>query len=177
MATIKVYRNGSLSLAEHSEEVQQVWSQYDDFKPAERSGRLDSLYASPSLFGVTRWVKGNHLVSGHNPDADLTNYEITVSNPEQVFVYSIASYDSSCRSAGVKEDAARKYWDSGIALADWDAKASEFGLDATEWEVLLPVEAIKSSKVVSDNRILGAVKDEFEKDQLKAALQRRKRMM
>lgn len=173
MATIKVYRNGSLSLGEHSSEVQQAWSPYDSAKPAERSGRLESLYASPSLAGVVRWVQGNHLVNGNNPDADLTTHEITVSNPEAVFVYSIASYDSFHRSYGVKADGVSKYWESGIALSEWEDKAKELNLDPTEWEVLLPVENIKSSKVVSNTRLLNAIPDEFTKDQMKATLKRR----
>lgn len=177
MATIKVYRNGSLSLPEHSEDVQQAWTPYDSVKPAERSGRLTSLYASPTLTGVTRWVKGNHLVNGRNLDADLTTHEITVSNPETVFVYSIASYDASHKSYGVKDDGAKKYWESGIRLTEWESKAADFGLDATEWEILLPVENIKSAKVVGNQSILNAVEDEFEKDQLQAAFRERKRMM
>lgn len=174
MAIIKVYRNGSLSLAEHSEDIQQRWAPYDDAKPANRSGRLNSLYASPSIAGVVRWVKGNHLVSGSDPKADLTNHEIIVSNPEQVFVYSIDAYDKTTRFDGASTKGVEKYWESGIPLSEWESKSAELNLDPTEWEVLLPVESIKSSKVVSNARILNAASD-FDKEQLKAEFKRRSR--
>lgn len=176
MTTIKVYRNGSLSLAEHSEEIQQRWAPYDDVKPANRSGRLTSLYASPSIPGVIRWVKGNHLVSGNDPHADLTNHEITVSNPESVFVYSIHAYDTTTRFNPAAVKGAEKYWESGIALSEWETKAAELSLDPTEWEVLLPVENINSSKVLSNTRLLNAASD-FDKEQLKAEFKRRIRFV
>lgn len=174
MAIIKVYRNGSLNLAEHSEDIQQRWAPYDEAKPANRSGRLNSLYASPNIAGVVRWVKGNHLVSGNDPKVDLTNHEITVSNPEQVFVYSIDVYDKTTRFNGADTKGVEKYWESGIPLSEWESKAAELNLDPTEWEVLLPLENIKSSNVVSNTRLLNAASN-FGKEQLKAEFKRRTR--
>jgi hypothetical protein len=176
METIKVYRNGSLSLGEHSAEVQQAWTPYDSVRPSGRAGRLNSLYASPSIAGVTRWVRGNHMILGHVTDADLTTHEITVNNAEEIYVYSIKSYDRSFKSSGVKPEGAIAYWESGIRLSEWEEKAAELGLDATEWEVLLPVENIKGSKTVSNARLLKAAGSDFDRDLMKADFARRSRL-
>ena len=173
MRTTKVYRIGSLTCAEHSETVQQLWSSIDAAKPEGRTGRLECIYASPSIKGLTRWIRGMHFVAGWDETACLDNHEITVANPETVFLYHVPTYDAVC--SGRKS--ADSYWESGIALSDWDEVSVERGLNAEEWEILLPVDAVKSSRPISNARILGQVEDEITKLELKRMFKDRERAL
>lgn len=163
MTTIKVYRNGSLAAPQHSAEVIGAWGRYDAVRPAGRTGRLDSLYASPSLLGNVRWIKGNHSVSSRAREADLSNNEITVLNPESVFVYSINTYEKGSWGNRATE---AEYWATGIPLTDWERVAAERNLNPSDWEVLLPVASIKSARPVSDKRVIELAKDAFEREEL-----------
>jgi hypothetical protein len=154
MTTAKVYRNGAVEVGKHSPSIVESWFGYDSFKPAGRSGRLESIYASPTLPGLIRWVRGNHLTSAKNPDVDLTNNEITVVNPEDIYVYSIELYDRFFSYDGVSEEDAKAYWDSGIPLSDWEKVSTEQNLRASEWEVLIPAEKVKTVRKISDARIV-----------------------
>lgn len=171
--TTKVYRIGSLTCAEHSENVQKLWSSIDAVKPEGRAGRLECLYASPNIKGLIRWIRGMHFVAGRDESACLDNHEITVINPETVFVYHVPTYDA----VGSGRKSAESYWESGIPLSEWQKVAEEKGLNAEDWEILLPMNAVKSSRKISNARILGQAEDEMTKRELSDMFKDRARVM
>lgn len=173
MSSIKVYRVGPLSLGEHSEETRRAWSQYDALKPSGRSGRLTSVYASPSLNGVLRWLKGIHFASGKTAAIDLSVHEITVCRPDEVFLYHVNAYDRAFRSSGVVSNKVASYWETGIRLTDWAAASQKHGLNASEWEILLPLENIHTARRVGASRIVSASDRADEKQELKDILRSR----
>lgn len=141
-------------MGNHDSDLVRLWSKYDAFVPAGRTGRLNSIYASPSLAGLTRWIRGNHLIGLNSPHVNLKSSQVTVENADEVYVYSIALHDKFFSFNGVTPEQAKAYWDSGIRLSDWEKVSEEMGLDASEWEVLVPADSIGSIKAISDNRIL-----------------------
>lgn len=177
MATLKVYRNGPVSVGKHSASIHDIWGSYDTVKPAERPGRLASVYASPSLPGMIRWAHYNHRNSGTNPAIDLNSYEISVKDAENIYVYDVEIYDKTLNAVIEDEKGsakyAQQYWDSGIILSEWDKVAAERNLDPTKWEVLVPIDAIKSSKRITDRTILAASPVE-EQEELREYLKNRK---
>lgn len=173
MTTTKAYRIGNLTLADHAESVQTLWGSFDEVKPEGRTGRLEGLYASPSLKGLVRWVKGMHLVAARDEDANLESSEITVANSETVFLYHVPTYDAVLGGRKTAAD----YWNTGIALSDWDTVSADRSLDADAWEILLPVETIKSAHKISNARILNQTADESAKLELSRMIQERKRFM
>lgn len=173
MTTTKAYRIGNLTLDDHDDKVQALWSSFDAVKPEGRTGRLESLYASPSLKGLVRWVKGMHLVATRDEDANLDSSEITVADSETVFLYHVPTYDAVLSGRKTVAD----YWNTGIAISDWDTVSVERSLDADDWEILLPVDAVKSVRKVSNARILNQAADECAKLELSQMFQDRKRFM
>lgn len=180
MSTIKVYRNGSVSVGNHSASIHDIWGSYDAVKPAERSGRLASVYASPSLAGMVRWTHANHMFSGTKPDIDLTSYEIFLKDAENIYVYDVEVYDRTLGKVVELEsqsgELAQQYWDSGIPLTEWVKVSAERNLDPANWEVLVPIEAIASHIKISDRKILDAA-PESSKEEIRQYLRNRKEFL
>lgn len=170
MTTTRVFRNGSLTPAQYTGEALEDAEKADALRPEGHAPRHGSLFASPSLAGVGRWTDANHSCFGSRVDFDLTTREITV-DPEGLFVYSVKAWED--HSWGDKE--ASVYWDSAIPLKDWDRIAAERNLDPSEWEVLLPVEAVLTTKNVSNKRLITAQPEgSLTRHNLMWALERRK---
>lgn len=148
MKAIRVYRCGALTPAEYKGEVAEYSAQADAARPAGRAGRQGSLYGSASLAGVGRWTDANHRGNVHE---DVTTYEISI-DPTDIFVYSVEAWEEfSWHGKPVSE-----YWNSGIPLADFERIATERGLDHSQWEILFPADSIKSSRGVSNKRLITA---------------------
>jgi hypothetical protein len=172
MGEIKVYRNGPVRVGEHSKEIEKLWSTYDAVKPSGRSGRLTSVYASPSLAGMVRWTHTNLMNGGINADKELTNSEIVVLNPEELYVYDVRSYDRTSmdlRCYGepnqteynvFNDSLLQPYWDSGIRLTEWDVTSFKENLNPMDWEVLVPMDAIVSYEPIADKDIIDAAPEE-----------------
>lgn len=173
MNTLKVYRNGSVSVGKHSASIHDIWGSYDAVKPAERSGRLTSVYASPSLSGMTSWAYGNHMAFCATPDVDLDSYEITVKDIENIYIYNLSIYDETLNTVVNKETGsealARAYWDSGIPLSQWQAFSDAHQPDPNQWEVLIPMDAIVSHAKISDRKLLDAASSDI-REELRAYL-------
>lgn len=171
METAKVYRNGAVCPGKHSEEIYLLWGTYDRIKPQGRAGRLNSVYASPSLAGMVRWTHTNHLGTV-NATRDMGSYEIIVRNPESLYVYDVGAYDRTSSQlhcygeignpeyASYNAELLQPYWDTGIPLTDWDRISTEKNLDPMEWEVLIPVEYIVSHAPISDEVIVDAAPED-----------------
>lgn len=162
MKTIKVFRIGPLNLQDHTEHAIKVWSQFDAVKP---TGRLDALYASPSLKGLVRWIRGVHLANPYGED--LTAREITVNNVDNLYVYSIDIYDKVAAGTLNHSD----YWNSGILMENWADEAVKRNLNPENWEMLLPVGIIGDSKEVTERCILNDVEEEYVKNGIGLSVQ------
>lgn len=180
---MKVYRNGPLTIGEHSGDIVSIWEEYDAIKPLNRAGRLDSIYASPTLMGMVRWLHTNDCNRDWTGKTDLKNYEITVTSPENIYVYDIDSYESTAMNlycyggAGdplyrsFNEEMVEPYWNSGIKLSSWDKIAHKRKLNAMRWEVLLPMDTIVSYRELSSEEILVAT-PEYLKPEIEMILHR-----
>lgn len=172
MTTAKVYRNGPATVGDHHASIMASWSGYDKCVPEGRSGRLNSLYASPSLEGVIRWVQSNHMMQFSNADYDLSTYELTV-DAEKTFVYNVTVFDRLFSYEELPAEKAMEYWNSGIRLSEWEQVSQEQNLDPSLWEVLVDPANIKSVKKVTATRLLLSV-PEWKQDDFKEMLKNRK---
>ena len=144
MNRLKVYRNGALTPAVYEGEVAEYAMTADVERPDGRPGRQGSLYASPSLPGVTRWTRAHLDGLSHTRD-DLETYELTVDG-DNVYVYDIDAWEDYSW-AGKPVSA---YWDSGVTLTEYLTREDR---DDTNWEVLLTPEDVLSSRRVSAKRL------------------------
>jgi hypothetical protein len=147
----KVYRSGSMTPSPDAGGVNASYAttvEADLLNPR-AVGRLGSLFAAPSLGGVVRWVLGN----------DMCRYEtrvreITV-DADTTYVYSVDAWESlSWNMRGTVEDKARAYWDTGMTLTEWLARAEAEDFDASQWEVLIDPADVLAVRNVSANRLL-----------------------
>lgn len=171
METAKVYRNGAVRPGKHSEEIYLLWGTYDRIKPQGRTGRLNSVYASPSLAGMVRWTHTNHM--GSIPaKRDMASYEITVQNPAELYVYDVKVYERTARNLHWDGDIGKPgyetsnakilqpYWDTGIPFTDWEKVSTERNLNPMYWEVLVPMDSIVSHAVIPHSAIIDAAPEE-----------------
>lgn len=176
MDEVKVYRNGPLAVGEHSTAVRSIWRSIDAFAPINYTRRLDSIFAAPDINGVLRWVKSKYMYDNcFGGGRDLTTHEITVLNPDTLFVHSISDYDAIVRCFRINTsqiDVGRKteselfdewaegvslmesYWANAICLSDWEKTSTAKNLDSSEWEILVPVGNIASAEKLSDESLL-----------------------
>lgn len=171
METAKVYRNGAVRPGKHSEQIYLLWGTYDRIKPQGRAGRLNSVYASPSLAGMVRWTHTNHM--GSIPSTrDMASYEITVRNPAELFVYDVSVYDRTTSElhcygdignpeyASYNAELLQPYWDTGIPFTDWERVSAEKNLNPMDWEVLVPMDSIVSHAVIPHSAIIDAAPED-----------------
>jgi hypothetical protein len=160
---VKVFRNGGLLPAAYEGEILSWAEKADAVKPDDRAGRIGSLYGSPSLKGVSRWVRGNLSLGG--PKSDVETYEITL-DANSVYVYPIEAWEEFSWRRGSPE----AYWDSGVLLKDYLQESDNY--DDSQWEILFKEEDILSRRRVTKQRILENVEDDFWKSQTKLFLDR-----
>lgn len=156
MATVKVYRSGAPVAPLERGCEREIYLAADAVKPAGRQGRMTAIFASPTLAGVTRWVRGNALVKA----GDVLVRELTV-DPASVYVYSVSAWEA------VGFRGLEAYWATGLTLEEWFAGA----YDASEWELLLGEGDLKGVRMVSDKRVVEAEVDEYYRRELARDLQ------
>lgn len=147
MSTARIYRHGALTTSTYTGEIAEYSTRADEVRPAGRPGRNGSLYASPTISGVGRWVHGILGAYGSRAE-DVETYELTV-DPDSLYVYSVEAWERYSWSMRPTDPA--DYWATGMTLTEWLATD---GLDPREWEVLFSPEDIKSSRRVSAKRLL-----------------------
>lgn len=119
-----------------------ITEQADAFCPHPVS-RTGSLFASPTLAGVVRWVLGNHMFR-----YETRVREIAV-DADTTWVYQIKAWENvSWNMHGFQDSAARAYWDSGMTLTDWLSQADS-AVDGSEWEVLIDPGTVLAVRNVS----------------------------
>lgn len=171
METAIVYRHGPLSIGEHKGKVADLWQGYDAIRPEGHAGRMDTLYASPTLAGMVRWTHTSLYNQQRTGFTSLARHEITVRNPEKIYVYNIEVYERT--SMGMHchgdlgdpnyEDFNREimepYWATAIKLTEWKQIATAKDLHPMNWEVLLPADAIISHREICDDELMQAAPD------------------
>lgn len=171
MTTMKVYRSGTVEVCDHTGSVEHdVYVYADKRRPRGFPSRSHSIYASPALEGVVRWVRGRQW-NPRNPDLKVR--EITTADTALVFnvdAWERAS-DEITGSAHTgdtrKADAAvADYWNSAMTLADFAAS----DLDPSEWELLIPADGAISSRNVSARRVLSVINDDDIRSEVKSLL-------
>lgn len=168
---MKVYRSGTVEVCDHTHSVEGgVYVYADRRRPHGFPSRSHSIYASPTLAGVVRWVRGRRWNPG-NPDLKVR--EITVAADALVFnvdAWERASdeiADSVHTGDTRKADAAvADYWNSAMTLADFAAS----DLDPSEWELLIPADGVISSRNVSARRVLSTIDDDYTRSEVKSLL-------
>jgi hypothetical protein len=155
MNKVSIYRNGLLTASEYTGEVKEFAENADKDRPyhlRERPGRVGSLYASPTLFGVCRWARAN-LFNSRYPSVETHEIKVDADN---VYVYCVNLWeDHSWHGGDVYE-----YWNSGVTLTDWLADGSH---DAREWEVLIREEdIIGTPRRVSRKRLVAASGEKYD---------------
>jgi hypothetical protein len=148
--TVAVYRSGEpLAPTERGVE-KDSYVKSDSLKPEGRQGRTDGVFASPTLGGVTRWVRGKW----HSNVLDVQVREIRV-DIDSTYVYSIHAWEKA--SSGDDNDAFHKeYWDSGITMREYmkRAKQEPKKYSPREWELLLSAEKdIRSASIVEPKKV------------------------
>lgn len=172
---MKVYRSGAVEVCDHTGSVEHdVYDYADKRRPRGFPSRSNSIYASPALAGVVRWVRGRRW-NPRNPDLKVR--EITVADTALVFnvrawerasdEIADSSYGNSNDHSVSKADAAvADYWNSAMTLADFAAS----DLDPSEWELLIPADGVISSRNVSARRVLSVINDDCTRSEVKSLL-------
>lgn len=133
--------------------AQQLFAAADALRPAGRPGRLDGLFASPTLAGMARWAKANRIC--RLPDAP---HRLTVDG--EVWLYRVSAWDRVGVSGSLNEDgrltprglaAVEDYWLTGMRLEAWQAahEADPRAYCGREWEALVAPEQIRSSRPIA----------------------------
>lgn len=148
MNKAKIYRNGALTPAQYSGEIEEYASRADSLKPVDRAGRCGSLYASPTLLGNLRWVRANLMFPKRGQEVET--YEITV-DADATWVYNISQWEKF----SWHDAPAENYWNSGMLLSEWNERYGEDALNGSDWEVLISPESIVGTpRRVSRKRML-----------------------
>jgi hypothetical protein len=151
---VKVYRSGIVEAPAMRGGEARSFAEADALRPADRQGRTDGIFASPSLKGVARWA---HLNSGIVSYEDPFVREITV-DPDTVFVYSVSAWERIRWNLGTYE----RYWATGHTLTEYlDTKDWKWRNDS-EWELLLSADDIRSVREVPDEELLTACENSYD---------------
>lgn len=164
----KVYRSGVVAAPVERGCEASAYAFVDQYKPAGRVGRTEAIFASPTLTGVGRWVRGNAY---NTRIADVKVREITV-NPNDVYVYEIRAWEKASNPGSFHQPEmdvrlAEEFWATGMTLTDWLADGT---LDAGEWECLLSPDLVLGVRPVSAKRVAAAQTDDDWADDILRAL-------
>ena len=133
----------------------------DAYKPTGRQGRIDAIFAAPTLAAVGRWVRG--AAACHVEDVKVR--QLTV-EANAVFVYDIILWERA--SATMDTEFMAEYWASGQPLDAWLAR----NLDGEDWEILLGASDILGVRPVAGERVVAAQTDHYYDTETKRLLKR-----
>lgn len=148
-----VYRSGIPTAPTQRGCEASVYATADSLRPAGHPTRTHGIFASPTLTGVTRWVRGNASVGMR----DVRVRQIAV-NPDTAMVYSVRAWEVA--SSWETPEGHGAFWATGMTLTDWLTR----DLDPSEWEVILRPEDILSVRPVSDARVAAAAPDGWDRE-------------
>ena len=133
----------------------------DAHRPARRQGRMDAIFAAPTLAAVGRWVRG--AAACHVEDLKVRQLTVEAST---VYVYDIILWERAV--ATMDPEVMCEYWDSGQPLNVWVTQ----NLDGEDWEVLLGSSEILGIRPVSMERVVAAQTDHYYDAETKRLLKR-----
>jgi len=142
--TVSVYRAGVVEAPAERGVEKESYLACDEHVPEGRQGRSDGIFASPTVNGVSHWVRG---VS--NVVKDWGVREVRV-NPDEVYVYSVRAWEKFSSSwDGFAQKGADEYWNSGVTLTQWyEEMRTNPKMKPEEWELLLAQDNVQQSKNV-----------------------------
>lgn len=145
--TVSVFRAGVPNPPAERGVEKDSYAATDEHMPEGRQDRTSGIFASPTLHGVTGWVRGtSHVVK------DWGVRELRV-DPDKVYVYSVRAWEI-CSSYDSTPEKSKAYWDSGITLTQWMQKLnSDPDLDPQEWEILIGEKQLEGVRPVSADRV------------------------
>ena len=149
-----VYRSGPIALAVHRPTITALYAYADTLRPAGRPGRTTALFCSPTLLGASRWLRANLLCAEHG--ADVSVRDLAVSPDPSIYAYPVTAWDRASHGLSTEADM-RAFWAAGVPLAAWFTRAATEGLDAREWEVLVPLSAVAGVRPVADERVVASI--------------------
>ena len=158
-----IYRTGSMSVGVHSYDTLMHWEEFDDRRPVGHVSREESLFAAPDIQGGHHWMG---YVSRKTERCFAFN-EIIVES-DNVRVYSVDDYNRVTDHGGYPYPSdieyINSYWDTSMSLTDW---LGEVGQDPHgQWEVLLPVSEVISSRTLTYEEIRELYLEEGMEDEI-----------
>lgn len=151
----KVYRSGIVEAPKSRRLEAEIFARSDEARPADRQGRTDAIFASPSLKGVARWVHASFSQWTQDPFVR----EITVES-DSVYVYSVPAWEKVCWYNASHES----YWKTGITLTEYLELCRMMDyFNPAEWEILLSPADVLSVRDVTDEDFLEACRNSFDK--------------
>lgn len=164
----KVYRVGTLTAPpEYFEDLEGILKDMDKFKPEGRQGRHGGIFASPDLASHGRWVLG---MDYKTHEGALDSHEITV-DANSTYVYNVSYYEKASSyqfSYGNEskrfEDAAKKFWDSGMTLAEWREWAEENNPEPGTWEIIMSPDSMISTKKLGNRTVVNNASEDWADD-------------
>ena len=180
-ASLRLFRVGPLSSPPASSgELAGFHAALDAVMPVGRVPREGALFCSPSLFGLSRWLRAHFSLRPFAASGEsLDLHEIGIVDPRGIYAYSIPAWDRAGVSYLAPEERAergRQYWASGIPISDWQREAISRRLDAQEWEVLLSPAQVAFVRPLAPERVLAAVPaDDWRRAELVRQVARQRR--
>lgn len=159
---VRVYRAGLMTPSPDAGAAATVTAAADALRPEGRVARIGSLFATPDLSGVVRWVLGNSMCN-----YNTRVREITV-DANDVWCYRVTDWERASLTWDERRvingqtdtDRVAAFWNNGMLLSAWlDAQADGADLHAEEWEILIAPEQVRSVRNVSQVRLLDAAPD------------------
>ena len=150
--TVSVFRAGPVvETPKRQGEYVSFYEQADEMAPAGRHGRMQAVFASPTVGGVNRWVEG---VASVRQDPKVHELRI---DPDKTYLYSVEAWERASWTLDASQTPRLmgEYWASGMTMSQWiqRVRAGEV-LDPEQYELLLPFEDVLSAKPVSDERVV-----------------------
>lgn len=144
-----IYRTGPMTVGVHDDDTLMHWDEFDDRRPEGYASREHSLYAAPDMQG------GHHWLNFKSRSGDPLVFNEIIVESDNVRVYCVEDYnmvgDHHGWPSGEQIAAIEAYWNTSMTLTEW---MKEVGEDPHgQWEVLLPVGEVISSRVLAYDEI------------------------
>jgi hypothetical protein len=158
--TVSVYRSGVPQAPKKRGVEGLSYANADEHAPEGHQDRTTAVFASPTLYGVTRWVAGNEGII-----EDLNVRELRV-DPDEVRVYSVNAWQRASANYfdGVPEEThAKNYWATGMTLREYYKRMhTDTKFNPTEWELLINESQLQGVKNVVNKKVVEAAEAEHE---------------
>lgn len=145
--SVSVFRSGIPSAPTERGVEKDYYERCDAELPDDRQGRMTGVFCSPTLGGVSRWVRGNDIT--RKPDISVREIRVDIDN---TYVYLVHDWERA--SSIDTPEMYRKYWNNGMTMRAYmeAAQKEPHKYDPREFELLVPETSIISIKPVSLQR-------------------------